>query len=70
MNDKVPVFGQRRAGVYLLSEIYNPDNVTSSVQNVGKVIRGIRCGTDRKCVKVGEDGNLEQFAPGCVVFIH
>ena len=41
MNDKVAVFGQRRAGVYLLSEIYNPDNVRSSVQNVGKVIPAV-----------------------------
>ena len=41
MNNKVSVFGQRRAGVYLLSEIYNPDDVTSSVQNINKVIPAI-----------------------------
>lgn len=39
--NKVPVFGQRRAGVYLLSEIYNPDDVTSPVQNLNKVIPAI-----------------------------
>lgn len=41
MNNKVAVFGQRRAGVYLLSEIYNPDDVKSSVQNINKVIPAI-----------------------------
>ena len=41
MNNKVSVFGQRRAGVYLLSEIYNPDDVTSSVQNINKVVPAI-----------------------------
>lgn len=41
MNNKVPVFGQRRAGVYLLSEIYNPDDVTSSVQTINKVVPAI-----------------------------
>jgi len=41
MNDKVAVFGQRRASVYLLSEIYNPDNIKSSVQNVGTVIPAV-----------------------------
>ena len=41
MNNKVAAFGQRRAGVYLLSEIYNPDDTTSSVQNINKVIPAI-----------------------------
>ena len=41
MNNKVAAFGQRRAGVYLLSEIYDPDNVTSSIQNINKVIPAI-----------------------------
>lgn len=41
MNNKVPAFGQRRAGVYLLSEIYNPDDTSSSVQNINKVIPAI-----------------------------
>ena len=41
MNNKVSVFGQRRAGVYLLSEIYNPDDVTSSVQNINKIVPAI-----------------------------
>lgn len=40
MNNKVAAFGQRRAGVYLLSEIYNPDE-SSSVQNINKVIPAI-----------------------------
>ena len=41
MNDKVAVFGQRRGGVYLLSQLYNPDDINSSVQNVGKVIPAV-----------------------------
>ena len=41
MNNKVAAFGQRRAGVYLLSEIYNPDDTSSSVQNINKVIPAI-----------------------------
>ena len=41
MNNKVPAFGQRRCGVYLLSEIYDPDDTSSSVQNINKVIPAI-----------------------------
>lgn len=41
MNNKVAAFGQRRAGVYLLSEIYNPDDTSSSVQNINKVIPAV-----------------------------
>lgn len=41
MNNKVAVFGKRQAGVYRLSEIYNPDDVNSSVQNLNKVIPAI-----------------------------
>ena len=43
--------------------------IESERLNVGKVIRGIRCGADRKCVKVGENGNLEQFVPGFSIFV-
>ncbi|MBQ6329712.1 MAG: hypothetical protein IJI35_11900 [Kiritimatiellae bacterium] len=43
--------------------------IESERLNVGKVIRGIRCGADRKCVKVGAGGNLEPYTPGMTILI-